>query len=330
MTASSAIRGLVLLLAFALLAPSAAADYTGGTLGVMDQGQVTGDLVLTPGDSRYSGEIPPGGTYTVTYPISLPAGASIRNATVYLFWTWSHSGTTGVAPSVKTEAGGAVLTPARSYSDRKGTPPYDYPAGLLVYDVTEPVRASALLTLTVTHTAPDAGIVFPGAVLLYTYDGGGGGAQYWVAEGADMIYATGDVSADAATTRIDFGSLPAVPPGGSATLMGVVPGGNKGENTLIVNGHAFRSLFDGKPYADLAMNSTAVGPHLVAGQNSIALRDEGDYMVPGLFVLAIRDGDPTSPATTTRAAPSAGLAALIGTVFSAAVALRQRRIRDRF
>ena len=40
MTASNAIRGLVLLLAFALLAPSAAADYTGGTLGVMDQGQV--------------------------------------------------------------------------------------------------------------------------------------------------------------------------------------------------------------------------------------------------------------------------------------------------
>ncbi|NLX50121.1 MAG: DUF3344 domain-containing protein [Methanospirillum sp.] len=326
MTASRAARGLVLLLALALLLPAVSADYTGTTLAVVDRGQVTGDLVLTQGDSRYSGEIPPGGSYSVTFPVSLPNGGTIRSASAYLFWSWSHSGSEGVPASVEATAGDAVLSPIRTYTDRKGSPPYDYPSGLFVYDVSGAARPGEPLTLTVANDSMDAGIAFSGAVLVLTYDGGSGGTvRYWVVEGSDMIYATGDVTADAATTRIVIEDVPALPAGGSATLQGVVPGGNKGKNTLFVNDHAIPALFDGKPYPDLAINSTAVGPHLVVGKNTIAIRDEGDYMVPGVFVLTLRDVGGVLPSATTQEAPSCGLIALLAAIPVAFLARRSGR-----
>lgn len=318
-------RGLLLLLAVALLAPAALAGYEGGSLDVVDRGQVSGDLVLTRGDSRYSGEVAPGGTYTVTFPVSPPTGASIRNASVYLFWTWSHAGTTGVPPDLRVESGGAPLSPTHAYADRKGSPPYDYPSGLFTYDVAGQVHAGAPLALTVTNAASGAGVAFSGAVLLYTFDGGGRDVAYWVAEGADMLYATEGITAEEATARIAYSDLPAVLAGGHATLLSVVPGGNKGKNTLAVNGRMFPGIFDGKPYADLAVNSTEIGPWLVPGSNTVTLSDEGDYMVPGLFVLTIRDSGGPSADATTRSAPSPGVAALIGTAFAAVVALRSGR-----
>ena len=291
-------RGLLFLVVVLLLAPAVTAGYTGTSLGVADSGSVTGNVAIEHGSSRYSGELSPGGTYTVTFPVSAPAGASIKKATVYLFWTWSHDGAEGVTPSLRTQAGSATLQPLRSYTDRKGTPPYDYPSGTTAYSATGQVRAGSPLTVTVANAASSAAVSFSGAVLLYAYDGGSTGAQYWVAEGADMIYATGSVSADAATTRVRFTGVPAVASGTTADLICVVPGGNKGQNTLTFNGRAFPGLFAGNPYADLAIARVSVGPNLRAGSNDLALRDEGDYMVPGLFVLRVAGGASASPTTT--------------------------------
>ncbi|HOT95329.1 MAG TPA: DUF3344 domain-containing protein [Methanoregulaceae archaeon] len=303
------------------------ADYTGGTIAIAGQGTVQGDLVLTHGDSRYSGEVPPGGTYSVTFPVSLPAGATrVRNATVYLSWTWSHSGTTGATPSLRTEVGGAVLEPVRRYEDRKGHPPYDYPSGLYVYDLGTGVQAGTPLTLTVTNTATDAGVSFNGAVLVTLCEGGTDPVSYWIAEGAEMVYATEGVTPGAATARIVIPDLPPVPAGARATLLSVVPSGNKGKNVLSVNGRELPGLFDGRPYPDLAINTTEVGPLLVPGSNTFALRDDGDYMVPGLFVLTIRSGPGAAPAATTQRSP-AGVTLAIGALGVAAVAARAVRPR---
>ena len=175
-----------------------------------------------------------------------------------------------------------------------------------------------------TNTAPEAGVAFAGAVLLVAYESGGPLVSSWIAEGAEMIYAAEGVTREQATARIAFNGVPAVPPGGRAALLGVVPGGNKGQNTLTVNDREFPALFDGSPYADLAVNSTEIGPLLVPGTNTVALRDEGDYMVPGLFVLTVREGDGGSTATPTQGAPAPVLAALVATAFAAAGAVRTR------
>ena len=313
MTIRAVAPGLLVLLTISLLALPVAADYTGGPLGVADHGTVAGEVLVTHGDSRYSGEVAPGGTYAVTFPVDLPAGASVRTASVYLFWTWSHAGTTGVPPDLEAESSDGTLSPPRSYTDRKGRPPYDYPSGLYVYDVSWPARGGAPLTLTVTNTAPEAGVAFAGAVLLIVYESGGPSVSYWIAEGAEMIYAAEGVIPEQATARIAFNGVPAVP-----------PGGNKGQNTLTVNDREFPGLFDGSPYADLAVNSTEIGPLLVPGTNTVALRDEGDYMVPGLFVLTVRKGEGASTATPTQGAPAPVLAALVATAFAAAGAVRTR------
>ena len=242
----------------------------------------------------------------MTFPVSIPASATVRVARVYLFWSWSHDGDTGVSPTLRTQAGGATLSPVRAYSDRKGTPPYDYPSGTFVYDGAGKVKPGTPLAVTVTNTASSAAVAVSGAVLLIAYDGGGsGGAQYWVAEGADMIYATGAVTADAATTRATFTNVPAGAAGTSADLLAVVPSGNRGLNRLGFNAASFPGLFAGKPYADLAVATARVGPHLKAGSNTVALRDEGDYMVPGLFVLRVA-GAASSTTTTTTTKPTTG------------------------
>ena len=326
MTVSHSAWTLLLLVTLTLLASPAAADYRGQAIDFTDSGTVSGDVVVTTGDSRYSGEVAPGGTYSVTFPVSVPTGAShIPNASVFLSWTWSHSGTSGTTPSLKTEIGGTSLEPARQYTDHKGSPPYDYPSGLNVYDVSGTVRAGTPLTLTVTNTATDAGIAFNGAALVFTYEDGTDAVSYWIAEGADMIYATEGITANETTVRIVYPDLPSVPAGGLATLLAVVPGGNKGKNTLTVNGREFAGLFNGKPYADFAVNSTEVGPLLVPGSNMITLRDEGDYMVPGVFVLVIRKSDGSSPGATTQGAPVDSSIAISALVVAACVALGTRR-----
>ena len=307
MTTDTVRRGLALLACILLLAPAAGADYTGGSLAAAGSGSVTGGVLIEHGSSRYSGEVAPGGTYSVTFPVDLPAGATIRAASVYLFWTWSHDGTDGVAPTLRATVGGATVSPIRSYADRKGSGTYDYPSGTTVYTVTGKAKPGSPLVLTVTNAAPSAAVAFSGAVLLVAYDGGTAETRYWIAEGADMLYATGSVTADAATTRIAFTGVPPLSAGMKADLLSVVPGGNRGENTLTVNGYAFPGLFAGNPYADLAIATTPVGPHLRAGSNSVTLRDEGDYIVPGLFVLRVAGGAPTSttaPGTAT-ATPTA-------------------------
>ena len=294
-------RVFLLLVATLLLVPIAAADYTGSSLAVKDSGSVTGDVRIEYGTSAYSGEIAPGGTHSVTFPVSVPPGATIKSATIYLFWTWSHDGTEGAAPSIQTRASGTSITPLRSYSDRKGSGTYDYPSGTYVYNVASTARANSPLTLTVTNGASTAGFAVSGAVLLLAYNGGSTGARYWVAEGADMIYATGSVSPGAATTRIMFSNVPTVSAGTTADLISVVPSGNKGANTLRFNGQQFSGLLNGRPYPDLAVISTPVGPYLKAGQNTVMLRDEGDYMVPGVFLLRVAGSGATSNPTVTTA-----------------------------
>lgn len=329
MTTRAVPRGVLILLVVALLALPAVAAYGGGDLAVSARGRVVGDVLLTHGDSRYSGEIGPGGTYTVTFTPALPPGAALANATVYLFYTWSHAGTAGVLPDLRVEAGGVPVSPARTYTDRKGKQPYDYPAGLLVYDVVGQVRAGSPLEFTVTNAAAEAGVAFPGAVLLVAHDGKGAGAEYWVAEGAEMLYATEDVSPWTATARVVFQGLPPVPGGGSATLLSVVPGGDKGKNVLTVNGREFPGLFNGKPYGDLAMAETDVGALLVAGENTVTLRDEGDYTVPGVFSLVVRGGDGTGTAAPTQGAPLSGIGALVAVSSAAVAALGRKRRAER-
>jgi hypothetical protein len=317
MMKNNCVRREILLLALVMmLVPAVTADYTGSSLGVSGSGSVTGNVQIEHGTSSYSGELSPGGTYSVTFPVSAPSGANIRLASVYLFWTWSHDGTEGVQPSLKTQVGGASLSPARSYSDRKGSDPYDYPSGTFVYNVAGKVKPGGSLTVTVTNAASSAGVGISGAVLLFAYDGGGStGARYWVAEGADMLFATGSVTADAATTRTAFANVPAVAPGTTADLISVVPSGNKGKNRLTFNGQAFSGLFAGSPYADLAIATTPVGSLLRTGQNSITLRDEGDYIVPGLFVLRIAGTGATSTASTIQ---TTGAASSLTTVATSA------------
>ena len=303
----------ILFLALLLLIPGTQAGYLGENLSVVDHGTITGDLLVTAGDSRYSGELAPGGTFTITTPLSVPAGAHIQNATWYLFWTWSHTGTTGVEPSLKTELAGSALTPARSYTDRKGSSPYDYPSGTFAYDLSGKVQVGEPVAITITNAGTNQGIAISGGVLVVTYESDRSNpAEYWIAEGGDMIYATEGITEEQATTHITFDGVPEIKTGTNATLLSVVPSGSKGKNKLTVNGHAFPGLFNGVPYADLAMTTTDLRGLLVPGKNTVDITDQGDYMVPGVFVLKLNEAGPTNATPTKSPLSIVGVLAALG------------------
>lgn len=308
-----------------LLVPAIQAGYMGDNLTVVDHSRITGDLLVTAGDSRYSGELGPGGTFTITTPLSLPAGARIQNATWYLFWTWSHTGTTGTGPSLKTELAGSVLTPARSYTDQKGNPPYDYPSGTFAYDLSGKVQPGEPVAITVTNTGSNQGIAISGGVLVVTYEAGSSPVDYWIAEGADMIYATEGVTEEQATTHITFDGVPEIKNGMNATLLSVVPSGSKGKNKLTVNGHTFPGLFNGTPYADLAMTTTNLRGLLIPGKNTVDITDQGDYMVPGVFVLKLNEESPVTGVQTQQSPLPAGGALLVLGALALARGYRLRR-----
>ncbi len=265
-----------------ILTPPALASYTGDRLETYQHGK--GEPVFTIGNSTYSGELAPGDSYTVKF--TLPREGEIKLARLYLYWTWSHQGDQGVNPSMETTFQGKLLTPERKYTDQKGEDPYNYPSGTYAYNVTGLVTKKDC-TAMVKNTG-QGNFAINGMGLLLVYQGD---TEYWLAEGADMIYAFQGIKNT--TTEIRFNNIP--DKAEKATLTTVVAGGNKGKNTLYFNKKTWNQVYQGKPYPDLAIDTRDVKPYLKKGENIIRIKDNGDYMVVSNAFLTVKH---TSPSKT--------------------------------
>ncbi|RZN38038.1 MAG: DUF3344 domain-containing protein [Methanosarcinales archaeon] len=259
-------------------------------------GTLRGDLAYTIGDSKYSGRLHPNATYTVNLPIELPEGATVEFARLYAYWTWSYVGSDGAYPDMLVRFGGDVINPDKAFTDRKGTPPYDYPAGTYCYDVTDQVESGGAYTAVVENTATDfKKFSMNGVGLLVIYnDPNGDETRYWVKEGCDVIYANEEVgiTAEAATTEMVFEGD--VADATKAILTTVVASGDKGENTLTFNEETYRGVYTGDPYPDLAIDERDVVAHLVARDNTVQIMDDGDFMAPSNAFLVVSYGSSSS------------------------------------
>ena len=269
-------------------------------------GTIRGDLIYTIGDSKYSGRLHPNATYTANLPIELPEGATVEFARLYTYWTWSYIGSDGTYPDMLVTFGGKEINPDRTFTDRKGTPPYDYPAGTYCYDVTEQVESGGAYTAVVENAATDfKKFCMNGIGLLVIYnDPDGDETQYWVKEGCDIISVNEEVgiTAEAATTEFVFeGDVHQgdVADATRAILTTIVASGDKGENTLTFNEETYHGVYTGDPYPDLAIDKRDVSAHLVARDNMVQIMDDGDFMAPSnaFLVVSCESHQPTSEST---------------------------------
>ncbi|HIE31393.1 MAG TPA: DUF3344 domain-containing protein [Methanosarcinales archaeon] len=270
-------------------------------------GTIRGDLIYTIGDSRYSGRLHPNATYAVNLSIDLPEGARVEFARLYTYWTWSYIGSDGTYPDMLVTFDGTEIDPDQTFTDRKGIAPYDYPAGTYCYDVTGHIESGGAHTAVVENAATDfKKFSMNGIGLLVLYnDPDGDEIRYWIKEGCDIIYASEEVgiTAEEATTEFVFegdvhqGDVADDVAG--AILTTVVASGDKGENTLTFNEETYRGVYAGDPYPDLAIDERDVREHLVTRDNTVQIRDEGDFMAPSNAFLVVSYGSHQPPSEST-------------------------------
>jgi hypothetical protein len=261
---------------------------------------ITGDILYTYGSSFYSGKLFSSDTYTVNHDITLPAGASVKFARLYSYWTWSGVGTTGKYPTMSLTFDGSTLTPEVKYEDKKGWGlSYDYPAGTWAYDVTGIVTESGTYTTVVTNTDSEEGSYFcmDGLGMLVVYeDPNGQIMEYWINEGADMLSTSdtsGGIMSDEAIAISRFEGSVNLSIVDSARLWTVVQSGGHLDNSLLFNSQSWTGVYDSTPYSDLDIDEArAVGNYLTTSDNTAMIKagpysSGGDYLVPSNAFLII-------------------------------------------
>lgn len=269
------------------------ASYEGDNLEIYAHELIKGDLIFTIGDSRYSGEITSESAYDVNFDAFLPDGASVKSARLYVYWIWSHNGNEGVIPNMETRFQDSLLVTDREYSDRKGSGSYDYPGGTYAYDVTSIISNDGEYLATVKNTGDDKTFAINGIGLLVIYEYGEQEMEYWISEGADMIYATEDIDSNNAVTEVVFENLDRPDTVDNVILTTVVPGGNKGKNSLYFNSESWDGVYNGEPSNDLAIDKRDVKESLQS-INIVKIMDDGDYMQPSNAILVVKYPSSTS------------------------------------
>ncbi|MBE0517281.1 MAG: DUF3344 domain-containing protein [Methanophagales archaeon] len=269
------------------------ADYAGDRpLTTYTHEKIRGDWRYTIGNSEYIGEIAPGDVYYVSFELDVPESSSVKLASLYAYWRESHAGEEGVYPETEVTFDGHEVTVDREYTDRKGSGDDDYPGGTYCYDVAEHIWRSGAYTVAVENTAAESrSFSMVGLVLVVIYeDEKGEELEYWINEGCDILdMKTIGHAEDAVTTAQFSGKIDRdIDNLKSATLLTIVPGGDKGENTLVFNEGIWDRVYAGDPYDELAIDARDVTGYLVAKDNTVKIVDAGDYLVPSGAFLILR------------------------------------------
>lgn len=268
--------------------------YAGGVLETNYHDEVNGDYLFTYGNSKYSGELTYGSDYGVVFDSKLPENSKIKLARLYVYWTWSHEGSVGTYPEMEVIFEDETLLPDKEYTDRKGSGNYDYPSGTYAYDVTDLIIDDSA-NLTVRNTGLNKLFAINGACLLLIYeDSNNKVIEYWINEGCDIINVAEGVSSEEAITAAYLDGDITTTNVKTAQLITVVPGGNKGKNSLHINSKSWEEVYKGVPNADLAIDSRDVKDYLLSTDNVVHIIDEGDYLSPSNVFLILELVDSSS------------------------------------
>jgi hypothetical protein len=239
---------------------------------------INGSIVYTVGNSSKV-ELAPTNTTTTGFDITIPGGATVKTARLYVYWydSW-YSAVHGDADLDVTFDGLSFTTADASYTDTKGFGTYDYPKGTYAYDVTSAVSGTGAYTATIENTAADTNTVLTGQLLLVVYeDATKSEMEYWITEGCDLLKADSNycVSPEEAIANVTFAGTIDVTDK-SASLITVVVQGNEAGTDLSFNAQVWEDVWqtpEGSSKIDI--DDRDVTDYLLGNDNVVDFRDTG-------------------------------------------------------
>ncbi len=305
--------GVILFLALLFGAPVSATYAGDRPLENVFHEDICGGYIYTTGDSAYSGTLAPEDTWTAEMDVTLPANATPLYSRLFLYWAWSKEGQTAAYPNFTTTLAGANLSPEPSarYTDTKGfVSRNDFFSGMDAYTISGLTGGENMLTLAVTNTHPEnATVVIQGAGILSVYETNSGtDGTIWVNEGCDMLYSSYGVTPGMATGTVIFPGKTSTEDVSSATLHLVAPSAGytsadtPEKNAIMVNRPEKNTLpdfferiltmlfpgYNGWEWTDgfssdevhqIGEDVRDIAPYLQAEDNTVTVRDNGDYML---------------------------------------------------
>ena len=256
--------------------------------------QDTINLIYSVGDSEYVS----GSTQWTEYAgswstddLPVPDGAEIEKAMLYVYYTWDKD--TVMPNNVNMAFNGNNIALARDYSDSKGFGDYDFPSGMLVYNVLNNFAATGPNNAILTKAAAADVVSMRGMLLMVVYKHPDEPERMiCIDEGYDMLYAKDSyaVTSEEATTYAPFTCCEPVPVEElvKATLIAVAPSASDGDdmNRLSFNDGLWQGIWDHYEAAtQLGIAEADVFAYLKPAENRANFQshipaggDKGDFM----------------------------------------------------
>jgi uncharacterized repeat protein (TIGR01451 family) len=280
--------------------------------------QDTINLIYSVGDSYYLSGAKQWTKYTANWaandlPVpeftNVEAAAYIETAILYVYYTWDKD---KVMPdNVDLKFNDNDIQYSRHYSDRKGFGGYDYPAGMLVYKVTDEFNAAGNNKAELTKSVATDEVSMTGMLLMVVYKHPDEPERIiCIDDGFDMLYANENyaVSSEEATTYAPFTCCEPIQIEEivNAILIAVAPNAADGDykNRLSFNDGLWNGVWDHYEGAtELGIAETNVLAHLQVRDNVANFQShipaggtKGDFMeASNAFLILEKSGEPGVP-----------------------------------
>jgi subtilase family serine protease len=255
--------------------------YTGGEdITPWKTFKLNGNLLYSVGDSQYVS----GGNLWTMYNASwtasdlpVPDEVSIEVARLFVPYTWDKA---DVMPdNVSMSFNSKTQTLAAHYSDRKSYDGYNYPYGMLVYDVTADFHDSCNYA-NLTKSESSTQVSMRGMLLVVIYkDDSEPERKIFMNEGFDLLYG-GSAKCTTPEEATAYAPIGAIALAGveKATLITVAPGADGPEGDLLFNGQTWIDAWNFAGSTEIGINETNVTSYLNATDNEAGLRSSEDDM----------------------------------------------------
>jgi PKD repeat protein len=274
--------------------------YTDGDdIATRDVITLHGGVLYSAGNSVYKSGSGGWTDYSASWvgsDLPVPAGASIREARLYIPYTWDKS---DVMPgSVTLNFNGATVPYAAHYQDRKDWGSSDYPYGLMVYNVTTGFLSTGNAATLTKSSANE--ISFRGMILLVIYEDATVPERVvFLNDEMDLLYGGTSYSTtpEEATAYAPFtGASIAIDSIQSATLITFAPGAGPNEGDLLFNGQTWTDVWNYLGGTQIGVDSREVTSLVDAEGNGAGFQSNNDWMEASNAILIVEYESETIPA----------------------------------
>ena len=257
----------------------------------------------------------PSETDTRIHHIEIPAGMTVVEARLYVYWyDYFSNPAPGCLANLGVNFSGTTFTMSdASYNDQKGFGTWNSPKGTYAYDVTSLVTGSGDYTVIVENIDPANYTTLLGEMLLVVYEDPtqdpDNRIQLWITEGCDLLKSDAGycVTPDEATATVAFGGSIDLANVDTANLISVVSQGMEDGNNLLFNGNITRtdawnaSSEAGPKSGDvdgskINVEVVDVTDNLTSSGNTLGFQDTGTMgFQASNAILVVKYGEEVSP-----------------------------------